>query len=210
LITVLIAAFGLVPQLLGQGQVSQVNYTAGLSQRTIHTVSGTAVADGNRVWIGTFDAGFNVSANAADPFALLAAWNQFGSTNINTIIGQPGHFTGSSSSADPVFTNQKIYLWIFSTDLAAAPAGDFSNVNEYGLFSSTLANWTYLPPGPSPSNLRNVNSNEVDQNFFGNIQSTRLLLGNGFVLVPEPSTLGLLSLAIPTVVLALRKRRPRP
>ena len=200
------ALLGLLPQLSAQ---SQVNYSGALNQRTVHNADGSAVANGNQVWIGSFDAGFNVAANADDPVALFGAWNPFGQTTISTIIGQPGHFTGNSSSTDPLFNNQKIYLWIFSTDAATAPnTGDWNNLNEYGLYSANLANWTFAPvTAPPPSNLRNINSNEVNENPFGSRDATHLFLSNGFTIVPEPTTLGLLSIGIPAVVLALRKRR---
>jgi hypothetical protein len=208
LIVGLIATFGFLTNLVAQGQ-TQVNYGAGLGQRTVHTVSGP-VANDNAVWIGTFTSSFNVAANSNRPDLLLANWIHYGSTPITTLMpfNQAGSFSGTSTSTDPVFNNQKIYLWIFSTDLAATPATDFSNVNEYGLFSSSASTWAFPSVNDPPlSRNRSINTSEIDQPRFGSIDPTHLFLSGGFIPVPEPSALGLLSLAIPAVVLALRKRR---
>ncbi len=123
----------------------------------MHTADGTPVAEGNTVWIGAFDSTFTVNASTANrPDLLLANWNQFGATTISQIAGEDGRFSGNSSSIDPVFANQKIYLWIFSTDDGSGPANDFANVNEYGLFSATLADWNFASPWvtvPEPNTL---------------------------------------------------------
>ena len=204
--TCLIAGLALVPHLMAQ---SQVNYSASPGQRSVFLSNGTTpVANGNTVLIGTFDPSFqaDVGQNADDPQTLFANWHTFGSTTISTIAGQPGRFTGSSTSTDPFFGNQKIYIWIFSTTGAAAPdTTDFNNVDEYSLYSATAVNW-FFSPDPPPSNLRTINSSQITQSFYGTFDSTHLVLGN-FNIVPEPSALGLLSLGIPAVVLALRKRR---
>jgi hypothetical protein len=206
LITSLVALLAFNTHLIAQGQVE---YSAGLGQRAIHDSGGAPVANGNQVWLGTFSAGFDeldVQANADNPSTLLANWHPFGDggTTVRTMFGQPGRFGDTDSSTDPFFAGQKIYLWIFSTDAAAAPASDFNNVNEYGLFSATLATWNFSDQ-PPPNDLRQINSSEVNQAFFGTI-GANLFLATATP-VPEPTTLGLLSLAIPVVVLAVRKRR---
>jgi hypothetical protein len=184
---------------------SQVQYTAAPGQRSISTTTGP-VANGNAVWIGGFNNGFDPNANGNDPYTLLNNWSRFGETTITTIALQPGRFTGNSSSTDPFFPTKKIYLWIFSTDDGSAPLPDFANVNEYGLFSSTDVDWTYSDQ-PAPNNFRAINSGDVNQLIFGSSDTSTLFLSGGFILVPEPSTLGLLGVAIPALVLALRKRR---
>ena len=207
LITCLMFGVAVAPSLIAQ---SQVNYSAAPGKPAIYNNDGSAVADLNEVWIGTFDATFNLAANANNPQQLLAHWHPFGlqDTTITTIGGQQGRFSGSSSSTDPFFADQKIYLWIFSTDGAGSPAtNDFSNVNEYGIFSSsTNANWSFSPD-PPPANLRTISSGHVNQAFFGAYDPTHLYLSPGFITVPEPNTLALLSLAVPAAVLALRRRR---
>jgi hypothetical protein len=184
---------------------SQVQYTAAPGQRAVYTTGGP-VANGNSVWIGTFNQGFDPNTSENDPYTLLANWHQFGSTTITTLAGQPGRFTGNSSSSDPFFPSRKIYLWVFSTDNASAPEQDFANVNEYGLFSSTDGDWSFSPD-PPPNNFRAINSTDVNQLLWGSADGSTLFLSGGFILVPEPSTFGLLSVALPAIVLALRKRR---
>jgi hypothetical protein len=208
LVTCFFAIVAFAPRVPAQSS-SQVDYNAGLGQRTVHTLTGP-VADDNAVWIGAFDTGFDVAGNADDPAALLAHWNHYGDTTINTLpppFSQQGSFSGSSTSTSTVFNNLKIYLWIFSTDGQASPTADFSNVNEYGVFSSTDPEWIFpSPTAPFPGNTRDVNSDDVNQWYYGNVDATRLIL-SPISPVPEPSTLGLLCLAVPTLVLVLRKRR---
>lgn len=207
LITYFILGLALAQSLKAQ---SQVNYSAAPGQPAVFNNNGTSVATGNAVWIGTFDPTFNLGLYADQPQQLLAHWHPFGqqNTTITSIGGQPGRFSGSSSSTDPFFGDQKIYLWIFSTQGAGAPAtNDFSNVNEYGIFScSTNANWTFSSQ-PPPGNLRTINSGHINQAIFGAFDPTHIYLSPGFITVPEPNTLALLSIAVPAVVLALRRRR---
>ena len=169
-----------------------------------------AAANGNFVWLGAFNSGFPVLANEDNPAALLADWNHYDSTTIYTLMpfNQPGSFyEDNATSTDPIFNNKRMYLWIFSTDGAAAPAADFSNVNAYGLFTSADLNWIFPDiNAPFPGNTKDIYSSDVDQGVHGSFDSSHLYLST-FTPVPEPNMVGLFSLAIPAVVLALRKRR---
>src|SRR3989442_8756940 len=119
-------------------------------------------------------------------------------------------FNGNSTSTDPSFNAEKIYLWIFSTDNNGAPLPDFSNVNEYGLYSATTNSWNFPTAGAAPpGNSTSINTTDVNQLYYGTLDANHLFLQN-FNAVPEPSVIGLLGLAIPAAVLALRKRRSRP
>lgn len=209
----LIAAATLAAQVRAQNAI-QVTYSADLAQRTIHTSDGNPVADGNTVWIGAFDPTFIVNDFRDDPAALFSAWHQFDlvgptpttdGTIITTTFGQPGSFNDNASSLDPFFNNQRIYIWIFSTDGAAPPdtADDFSNVNEYGLF--TAASWQFPSVGGPFPNRITINTDQVDNSPWGLVLPSQLHL-MPVSPVPEPSTLGLLSLAIPALVLAFRRR----
>ena len=192
---------------MAQG-TNQVQYTAAPGQPAVFTNPGpTPLANGNSVWIGSFDTGFNVSLNADDPAALLSAWNSYGQTTITTLIGQPGRFAGNSAGDQLTFGGQKIYLWIFSTSGSTAPQGDFSNVNQYGIFSSTALSWIF-PPDPFPNNLSTINSSQINQAFYGSFDPTHIFLQNVSP-VPEPGVIGLLGLAVPAAFLAFRKRARR-
>src|SRR3954463_7952085 len=94
IITCLIALSALLPQVFAQ---SQVNYSAAPGFPMIDTQGGQPVADGNAVWIGMFNPGFNVAANANDPRALIANWITWDSTSITTLAGQSGRFSDSFS-----------------------------------------------------------------------------------------------------------------
>jgi hypothetical protein len=95
-------------------------------------------------------------------------------------------------------------MWIFWTDANDAPLPDFSNVREYGLYSSTNSNWTF----PSSAGLplpEQIYSQDINQFLFGSGGGGLFL--SPAQIVPEPAALSLLGLAIPVAVLALRKRR---
>ncbi len=187
-----------------------VDYTAGPGLRDVTDASLTALPNGNVVSIGYFDSGFDVSTNANNLVALGGAFNAFDSTNIQTIFGQAGRFADSASVDDAVFMdgfNEKIYMWAFKTAGAAVPAGDFSNVSEYGLFSGTAANWFFPDTVVDPIFTSTmITSSEVDQAFFGSFDGDHLILQQAAeVVVPEPSAYILFVLGI--LALGVRRRR---
>jgi len=185
-------------------QSIQVDYSAPPGMPAVYRLSGTAVPNNNSVWIGSFDNGFDVAGNADDPNDLVDGWNFFGGTTIQPLAGQPGRFSGTTTSFDPAFSNQKIYLWIFWTDGNDDPLPNFSNVREYGLYSSTNSNWNF----PSASGLplpEEIYSGEINQFLWGSGGSGLFL--SPAQIVPEPAALSLLGLALPVAILAIRKRR---
>jgi hypothetical protein len=210
LISCFVAVLGFLPQGLAQSS-TQVDYAAQLGQKTVALLpSGTPVANGNSVWLGGFNSGFDPAANDSNPVQLLANWNSYDATTIVTLqppFNQAGSFSHTGTSTLPVFNNMKIYLWIFSTDDGLAPEAGFANVNAYGLFSSSLPAWTFPTLGSSfPANTTAIYSSDVNQARHGSIDSSHLYLST-FSPVPEPSTVALLSIGIPAALLAFRRRR---
>lgn len=182
---------------------SQVIASAAPGQRDIRTSNGQPVPNGNSVWIGSFEPRFNAVANGANLPALLLHWSQYGSTLTTTILGQGGRFSTTSASTDPNFDNQKIWLWMFHTVNNSAPAVDFSNVTEYGLFSSTLQNWHFPSVNtPPPSNVTTINTLEINQTVYGAIDPLHVYLTP----VPEPSIGHILCLFAAVVLKGLFKR----
>jgi hypothetical protein len=181
-----------------------------LGNRTAYLNASTAVANGNSVWLGGFNSGFNVAANANNPQTLLASWNTYDTTTINSLgpFNQAGSFSHTGSSTQPVFDNLRMYLWIFSTDDGLAPEVGFGNVTAYGLYTSnTDPDWAFPALStPFPGNTKDIYSGDAIQAARGSVDSAHLYL-LAFNPVPEPSTVALLSIAIPAAVLALRKRR---
>jgi hypothetical protein len=174
---------------------STINYGAGVGLRDVTYQLGAApVPDGNQVQIGYFTSGFNVSGNAGNIFALASAWHELDAANIMTIFGQPGRFSKSISTADPNFDGQKICLWLFKTTDNTAPAGNYGNVEAYGLYSSTLANWLFPVHDLLPPPNATITSTEINQNYYGNLDPSHLILTT--VTVPEPSTYALGGLAL--------------
>jgi hypothetical protein len=181
-----LAGVALTCSLWVQAQVLlQVDYTAGLGERPLVDGYGAPLDDGNQVRIGTFTAAFDVKANAKDLDALQRNWQEFGSSEVRTLLGfLHGGFADSATSSDALFSGAKIYLWAFDTTDDQAPAVDFGNVRGYGLFSSRDASWKFpqfgaLPPG----NLGIINTTQVDEAFAGAI------IGGspGALQVPEPA-----------------------
>lgn len=210
LIASIIVVLASLPAALAQGS-TQVNYSAQLGQRTVALTSGAPVANGNSVWLGAFNSGYNVLANADNPQSLLANWNTYDTTAINTLpppFNQAGSFSDSGTSTLPVFDNLRMYLWIFSTDDGQAPRPDFANVAAFGLFTSTTdSDWVFPAVNtPFPGNTRDISTGDVVTATRGSVDSVHLYLSS-FTPVPEPSTLALLSIAVPAAVLALRRRR---
>jgi hypothetical protein len=133
---------------------------------------GIAVPDGNEVRIGYFDGTFDVAANAGNLVSLEGAFHEFGATTTETTFlgsGQIGGSVSAVSSGANSFENQKIYLWAFKTTDAQAPNASFSNVSDYGLFSSTQTNWKFPATASPPGNLTSIFTPEVDQSFHAGI-----------------------------------------
>src|SRR3954468_10292569 len=135
---------------------STIGYNAGVGLRNV-TYSGAPVPNGNEVQLGYFTPGFDVPANVGNIFSLASAWHELDSTTITTIFGQPGRFSKTTSTTDPNFDAQKICFWIFKTSDNLAPTGNYGNVQGYGLFSSSLANWLFpLQTAVPPNNMTSV------------------------------------------------------
>ena len=195
---------------------TEVLYTGGSGERNVVQSDGTtAVPDGNYVEVGYFDSnsGFSPGANSTDLISLGAHWHEYGFTNIETFapFGSPvpGRFRGDSLLNDSTFDSKKIYLWIFQTSDNGAPAGDFSNVSQYGIFSSTLSNWSFPVDGATPpANQTALSSNDVDTYVFGSSVAGSpgsLELAN-VASVPEPGSLSLLAMGLVFGRFALRRK----
>ena len=122
---------------------------------------GLAVPDGNDVQAGYFDGTFDLAANADSLPSLKAAWHEFGATTTSSTFfgsGQIGGSLSGSSSGLNSFENQKLFLWVFKTTDAHAPDSSFSNVSDYGLFSSTQPNWKFPADAnaPPPGNRTSI------------------------------------------------------
>src|SRR4026208_1958809 len=90
---------GFLPNMFGQGS-TQVNYSAPLGHRTVYLTTPTVptptpVANGNSVWLGSFNSGFNVPQNANNPALLLSNSHEYDKTAINTLapFNQAGSFS---------------------------------------------------------------------------------------------------------------------
>lgn len=190
--------------LLGQAQ-STVNFGAGVGERNVQDVFNQPLTDNNSVWVGVFDAGFDVSAASDDLNALNAAWNLLTKDTIETIFGNPGLFGGEASNLDPTFDNSQIWFWIFQTSDNSTPDVGFGDVTGYGLFSGTGSEW-YLPPQglAFPEDTTFVSSDMVNMAYHGSFDNNHLILQP----IPEPSTVGLIILGLGCLTFHVWRRKP--
>jgi len=188
------------------GQSTTVSFSAGPGEKDIF-FNGLALPNGNQVEVGYFSPGFDVVGNTFNLPSLAAAWHSLGLDNITTIFGQSGRFAGTASTADPNFAGNKICLWIFKTSNNGAPTpSSYANVQAYGLFSGSSANWLFPAAGIPPGNMTSVTSSQADQAYFGlNNDPLHLVLNP----VPEPSTLALLAASAGSMVWFFRYRSRR-
>ena len=203
-VAVLLAAS--LAQFAAKAQVT-VNYNAAPGTPQIADHNGVLLPDstGNNVEIGFFDTtgGYNFQAHLLDLPSLGSHWHQFDATRIQTIFGEAGRFAGAGTQFSSLFDAMRIDLWIFKTSDLLAPAGNFSNVLEYGLFSGSGANWVFPTQGTAPpGNSTTVQANQIDQFYVGSLVGGNIELAA----VPEPTGLALLGLGL-AVVLGRRFRR---
>ena len=192
---------------LAQFRVSaqnSVTYASELGQTPIWTSTGIPLPDNNEVVIGFFDDGFNVASNAGDLDLLLDAWNRYDGTTIYTDVGEGGHFYAPASSNDPIFVGKQIWLLVFKTDENSAPSADWSDVKEYGLFSSTSSGWIFPSFGIPPANNTDINTDQINVIAWGSVSPGHLNLAQAAI-VPEPGT-GML-VAVGFGILGLFARR---
>jgi hypothetical protein len=133
---------------------------------------GVALPDGNEVRIGYFDSTFDVAANAGNLVSLQGAFHEFGATTTETTFlgsGQIGGSVSGTSSGSNSFETKQIYLWAFKTTDTQAPDSSFSNVSDYGLFSSTQTNWKFPATASPPGNLTSIFTPEVNESFHAAI-----------------------------------------
>jgi hypothetical protein len=134
-------------------QKATVNFAAGPGQRDVVTSALSPVTVGT-VSIGFFDNGGN--------------WNQFGSTDIREIFGEPGRFAGTASSDDPLFQGEIIFLSIEADGMR-------------GLYTSSEYSWEFPDPlALPPENTTSIHTSQIDTAIYGSFSDTHL------VLVPEP------------------------
>jgi hypothetical protein len=165
-----------------------VQLSAGLGEHGFATSGGEPIPDGNSVWIGTFAPGFDVGANEHNPSALQAAWSDYGTGKISSVMDSKGRLVGSVSSDDSAFNTQQIYWWAFNTSDNAEPTQAFGNVDDYGIFTSLDSSWVF--PDQGVSMLSTTTSSQViDTAYHGALRDGYLRLASASVTpagVPEP------------------------
>lgn len=200
---------------LAQSSVN-INYSGGSGSPNMVGLNQQPLASGNDVEIGYFDSSFNISLNAGNPSALQSArlsggaWHVFGSTNISSnFLLPPGSFSSTATQSGATaanFATQPIDLWVFQTTDNAAPASNFSNVESYGIYSSSSAKWIFPTPGATPI-TENITTSDVNDFYAGS-----LIPGSPGSLelqaVPEPGALALAGLGLAAVLSRITRRNP--
>lgn len=155
-----------------------VFYLGGKGQAALRSSAGFPLPNDVTVQIGVItDDLADVSQLAADPAVLQANWTAVGTTATRRLASDYGSFADRAMWDDAALTGKKLYLLVIRTDDGQMPAQDWSNVIEYGLYSSTQVNWlmpdTYARP---PQNLTQINSTQVDEAFYGQVSDSALVL----------------------------------
>lgn len=180
------------------GQIT-VTSSGATSNRNVINAAGTAY-NGAIVLVGWFDDGFDVAANATNLSALNGAFNRLGSVapytdrtandTTRNIFGLNGRFSVSTLSTSADSDGKKAYWMIFrTTGNAALDFSGSTNIVEYGIFSSSLSNWSFVNfANIPPANTQTISSAQVDQAFFGSIVggATGSLQ---LAVVPEPAAI---------------------
>jgi len=177
-----------------------------MGERDIWTTANAALANGNSVMIGYFDSTVDPMTIGGDLDLLSGAWHVFGSTNIITQFGNAGLFS-DTDTGNATFDGKKVWLWIFKTSNNSAPTPTYSNVLEYGLYSSTLSAWNFPAAGAiPPGNRTDINTLQIDQLAWGSISGNHLVLGQ-YVPVPEPAAGALFTIGVGLFGWLARKRK---
>lgn len=144
-----------------------VDYTAQLGQRNVVDHAESAILSGmGEVRLGVLSTGFDPEVHAGYLQLLGQAWVELGKTEIRPIFGQEGRFSDAAIFDRPELAGQKLYLWVLKTTDGGPVSNDFSNVADYGVYSSTDSDWN-IPPQDAlpPENSTLINTTQVDQSF---------------------------------------------
>lgn len=193
------------------------------SDLSILSNDGTPLPAGNRAMIGGFDYGgldkaafFGLNGSSLtslhDAFRPISGTFDLSSPgSFDFEIGEGGTFDLSIGSIrDPktagFASTDQIFMWVFKTlDNGTDLGTDFTNVTEFGLFSSASTVWTFQDGDPfRQAILRTSDINDFIVSGNGDLS---LALVGGLAPIPEPSVLAVL-LGLGTLAgLSVRRRR---
>ena len=151
-----------------------VHVNGGPGERVFQNAGGSSPATDAWFLLGTFPAAMQPTLATQNPASLLGSFIQFGSLRVRTVAGQPGSVAGSLNGDESTVGSMRIYAWVFLTSNGVAPAANFSNVTQTGLFTSSDAAWTFPASAALPSPL--ISTSEVNQAVFGTMTAGALVL----------------------------------
>ena len=177
--------------------------------------NGNDLSAGSLLRVGTFTIDNNTIRNNSGNLSFLdASFLQFGTSTIGEgFVGANGHWSTSSSSADPQFANEPVYIWAFNSPT-------LGGATEHGIFTSIGGSWTYgSDGGPIPwegtIDLSEVQEGDANQIIVGGFGVGTSDLSGGvaplynLTAVPEPAITAVVAGLACFIGGVLMRRRPR-
>lgn len=186
---------------------STVNFSASIGQEPLLGADGTGAPNGTAILMGTID---QIPQGTSD-FAILSELeSNFRTLAVTTTRSLPspefppqGLFAASASFEQPDLAGSRIFWLVLRHENIWSGQINLLEVTEFGLFSSSLANWQFPDPDqPAPGNTTTIISDEVDVAHFGNLTDNGLQLQSADIgalyPIPLPDGYTKLPFEIPT------------
>lgn len=186
---------------------SNVNFSASIGQKPLIGADGSSAPNGTAILMGTID---QIPQGTSD-FAILSGLeSNFRTVAVTTTKSLPGPefppqglFAASASFEQADLTGGRIFWLVLRHEKPWSGQINLLEVTEFGLFSSSLANWQFPDPDqPAPGNTTTIISDEVDIAHFGTLTESGLQLQTADIAalypIPVPEGFTKLPLTIPT------------
>lgn len=189
---------------------SVVHSNAGLGQKQALSSDQSPLANGHSVWIGALDSIPNSLSDKKNLSAIFEQWESIGVTEIRPLPDPDseteGYFSATHNYSGTLPAGTKMY-WLILESTGDSPQAftpgspiNLETIAGFGLFSGSGDAWNLPDSGmPIPFNSTRLDSDSVDEAYFGSIEALGLALKKSSIqedaLEPVPS--GFVSQDIP-------------